>query len=62
MSNNKGYEGYDKILKPIAEQLKIQRHLYPMTIIYTRLRYCGYAYKLLSKIMDEHFVSNEKIP
>jgi hypothetical protein len=42
-SNNYGYESYDIILRPIAALLRMNV-LYPLTIIYMKLKYCGYAY------------------
>lgn len=51
LSNHHGNEGYDRILKPIANELAIQRENYPMTIIYLKLKYCGYAYGLFERIL-----------
>ena len=61
MSNHHGYESYDQILIPIANDLAQQREKYPMTIIYLKLKYCGYAYGLFERIlMDNEFVGKTK--
>ncbi|XP_068752409.1 ATP-dependent DNA helicase RecQ-like [Montipora capricornis] len=44
---------YDKILVPIANELAIQRENYPMTIIYLKLKYCGYAYGLFERVLKD---------
>lgn len=51
LSNNYGYESYSCILAPIAEDLLTERNHYPMTIIYMKLKYCGYAYALFDQIL-----------
>ena len=62
MSNHHGYEGFDQILVPIANDLALQRERYPMTIIYLKLKYCGYAYGLFERILaDKQFVGETKI-
>lgn len=53
LSNHHGNESYDKILVPIANELAIQRENYPMTIIYLKLKYCGYAYGLFERILKD---------
>ena len=63
MSNHHGYEGFDQILVPIANDLALQRERYPMTIIYLKLKYCGYAYGLFERILaDKQFVGGTKDP
>ena len=63
MSNHHGYEGFDQILVPIANDLALQRERYPMTIIYLKLKYCGYAYGLFERILaDKQFVGETKYP
>ena len=63
MSNHHGFESYDQILFPIASDLALQRENYPMTIIYLRLKYCGYAYALFERILrDKQFVGKTKDP
>lgn len=51
LSNHHGNESYDRILEPIANELAIQRENYPMTIIYLKLKCCGYAYGLFERIL-----------
>ena len=51
LSNHHGDESYDRILKPIANELAIHRKNYPMRIIYLKLKYCGYAYGLFERIL-----------
>ena len=63
MSNHHGYEGFDQILVPIANDLALKRERYPMTIIYLKLKYCGYAYGLFERILaDKQFVGETKDP
>ena len=63
MSNHHGYEGFDHFLLPIANDLALQREKYPMTIIYLKLKYCGYAYGLFERILQEkQFVGETKDP
>ncbi|XP_057290804.1 ATP-dependent DNA helicase RecQ-like [Hydractinia symbiolongicarpus] len=40
-----------KILLPIGEDLKKQAKAHPQTIIYCKLKYCGYGYKLFESII-----------
>ncbi|XP_057292020.1 ATP-dependent DNA helicase RecQ-like [Hydractinia symbiolongicarpus] len=47
--NNFGLRSYDDILVPIAKELNKLRDDYPMTIIYMKLKYCGYAYSLFQQ-------------
>ena len=51
LSNHHGNESYDRILEPIANELAIQRENYPLTIIYLKLKYCGYAYGLFKRTL-----------
>jgi ATP-dependent DNA helicase RecQ len=48
-----GFESYEKILKPIAFGLQSQRENYQMTVIYMKLKYCGFAYRLFEEIIGE---------
>ena len=58
-----GLKSYDDILLPIAYKLKEMRETYPQTIIYTKLKYCGYGYKLLERILgDNQYVNKTKNP
>ena len=58
-----GYEGYYNILKPIAENLKVMTIDYPQTIIYTKLKYCGFAYRLFDSILGgEQYVDSTRVP
>ena len=62
-SNHLGNESYRAILEPIAFELATQREKYPMTIIYLKLKYCGYAYTLFEKRLKENqFVRESKEP
>lgn len=63
MSNHHGFESYDTIVIPIANELAMQREKYPMTIIYLKLKYCGYVYSLFEWILqDKQFVGDTKDP
>lgn len=63
MSNHHGFESYDTIVIPIANELAMQREKYPMTIIYLKLKYCGYVYSLFERILqDKQFVGDTKDP
>ena len=58
-----GLKSYDDILLPIAYNLKEIRKTYPQTIIYTKLKYCGYGYRLLERILgDNQYVNKTKNP
>ena len=62
-SNHLGNESYRAILEPIAFELATQREKYPMTIIYLKLKYCGYTYTLFEKRLKENqFVRESKEP
>lgn len=50
LSNPHGCESYDSILLPIVKDHSIQRESYPMTVIYMKLEYCGYAYGLFQSV------------
>lgn len=63
LSNNHGYDSYSAILKPIAEDLLNQGTNYPITIIYMKLKYCGFAYSLFNKTLQEkQYDGSEKTP
>lgn len=53
LSNSRGYESYAAILTPIAEGLLREYTNYPLTIIYMKLKYCGYAYALFDNILGK---------
>ena len=52
MSTHHGFASYDQILLPIVHDLAIQCEKYPMTIIYLKLKYCGYAYNLFQRVFS----------
>ena len=57
MSTHHGFASYDQILLPIAHDLAVQGEEYPMTIVYLKLKYCGYAYNLFERVLgDRQFV------
>lgn len=59
LSNHHAYESYDQILVPMANKLAVQRENYPMTIVYLKLKYCGYAYRLFDGILkDKQYSGN----
>ena len=63
LSNHHAYESYDEILMPIANDLSIQRENYPMTIIYLKLKYCGYAYSLFQRVLkDKQYIGESNDP
>ena len=63
MSSHHGYEGFNQILFPNANDLAMPREKYPMTIIYLKLKYCGYAYGLFERILqDKQFLGETKDP
>lgn len=53
MSNHHIYESYSDILLPIANELSVKLEKYPMTVIYMKLKYCGYAYGLFERVLKE---------
>ena len=61
MSTHHGFASYDQILLPIAHDLAVQGEKYPMTIIYLKLKYCGYAYNLFERVLgDRQFVGETR--
>lgn len=56
-----GKSSYDKILIPIAENLKIHRQKFPQTLIYLKLEYCAYAYALFSRIINNIYEGEDKV-
>ena len=52
LSNHFGNDSYRAILEPFAQDLAIQRDKFPMTMIYLKLKYCGYAYSLFERILN----------
>ena len=61
MSTHHGFASYDQILLPIAHDLAVQGEEYPMTIIYLKLKYCGYAYNLFERVLgDRQFVGETR--
>ena len=46
-----GNTSYEEILMPIAQSLKVKREMYPLTIIYMRFQYCGFAYRLFERTL-----------
>ena len=63
LSNHHGNEGYNRILGPIAHELTIQRENYPMTIVYLKLKNCGYAYGSFERILgDKQYVGETSEP
>lgn len=63
LSNHHGNESYNHILEPIANELALQRENYPMTIIYLKLKYCGYAYGLFERVLkDKQYVGETAEP
>ena len=55
-----GVKSYDKILVPIAKNLKIHRRQFPQTLVYMKLKYCAYAYKLLKNIIENIYEGENK--
>jgi ATP-dependent DNA helicase RecQ len=57
-------ESFDSILLPIARELKKSLILFPLTIIYLPLKWCGYAFKLfMEELEDKSYIpSDERIP
>ncbi|KAJ7384056.1 hypothetical protein OS493_024070 [Desmophyllum pertusum] len=41
-----GIKSFDSVLRPIAEQLKVELTKFPITVIYLPLKWCGTAYNL----------------
>ena len=53
LPNQYGTISYEEIRKPIAQELLKQREKFPMTIVYLKLKYCGYAYQLFDRILRD---------
>jgi hypothetical protein len=47
------YESYSDILLPIANELSVTLEKYPKTIIYMKLKYCGYAFGLFERVLKK---------
>ena len=63
LPNQYGTASYEEILKPIAEELLQRQEKYPMTIVYLKLKYCGFAYQLFNRILEDcQFVGDDKEP
>ena len=63
LPNQYGTLSFEKILVPIANELKVRRQGYPVTIIYMKLKYCGFEYKLFDKVLgDDQFVESSTDP
>ena len=54
-----GVKSYEKILEPIAIQLLEDKKKYPITVIYLKLKYCGFAYRLFERVLgSKQYVDN----
>ena len=53
LSNHHGNKSYNQILEPVAKDLALKRENYPMTIIYLKLKYCGYGYGLFERVLED---------
>ena len=48
---------------PIANRLFVERENYPMTIIYMKLKYCGYSYGIFERVLkDNQYVGETNDP
>ena len=56
--NNNVFDSYDDILKPIAEELKVKKLTYPLTIIYMPLKWCGYRFRLFEDVIESKSRTN----
>lgn len=48
-----GFGSFESVLRPIAEQLKVEQTEYPLTIIYLPLKWCGTAYNLFCEVLGD---------
>ena len=55
-----GVKRYDKILVPIAKNLKIHRRQFSQTLVYMKLKYCAYACKLFKNIIENIYEGGNK--
>lgn len=62
MPNNYSKASYDEILLPMTKGLNRLREKFPMTIIYMKLKYCGYAFKLFNSKIKDPFVGENCVP
>ena len=44
-------DSFEKLLMPMACELKQQRLSYPLTILYLPLKWCGFAFKFLKSCL-----------
>lgn len=59
MSNHHGFMSFEQILLPIANKLALLPEKYPMTIVYLKLKYCGYAYGFFKRVLQDKQVVGE---
>ena len=58
-----GFDGVKDILLPIAKSLKVEKKMFPITVIYMKLEFCGMAYRFFDKFLgSEQYVDNTKSP
>jgi len=62
LSSYHSFRSYYEILQPIAEAVASLKLKYPMTIVYMKLKYCSYAFKLFSSILKDPFIGDECLP
>jgi hypothetical protein len=50
---NTAEDGYIAIFKNLLEELVCKDTLFPKTIVYTKLKWCGYAYDYFARALSE---------
>ena len=48
-SDNTAEDTYKTVLQPLLEELKLKVYSFPKTIVYTKLKLCGFAYEFFSQ-------------
>ena len=55
-----GVKSYDRILVPVAKNLKIHRRQSPQTLVYMKLKYCAYTFKFFKNITENIYEGENK--
>ena len=59
LSSNDQFKSHMKILGPIAKDLNILREDYPVTIIFLKLKYCGLAFRMFKREVEDSYSEEE---
>lgn len=60
--NNRVQSAYDYIFKPVFINLLMNMNSFPLTIIYSKLKWCAYGYDLAKRILKEEMYNGTPCP